>query len=597
MISLILADVNGKPIVEQAAKPTPGLSKSTLIVCPLSVMENWVGQINAHVEKDRLSVYVYHGANKRSLSATGLAAYDVVITTYETVAGEYQPASGETKSPSKKRKSEQPDPLMEVYWRRVILDEGHKISNPKALRSKGCFQLKAERRWIASGTPISNQVEDLYSMLHFLRFAPLSEKQWFRRLLSRPLSYGDPEAQQRLQIVLKSVCIRRTKQMKDNEGKPLVTLPPVSEYIHRIKLSPEEQAVYDTVNDACKKMLEKYAAEGTLLKNYSTVLVYLMRLRQICNSTALCPKHVLEQSLATLNDEGDPSVRMDAGERARLQEVLKQVIAAGDECCVCFNALEQQDGRITPCAHCYCRMCIEQTIDTQGKCPLCRRELTKGELIKMPAETTVEKTPNMSAEELLAASSSSKITELVKFLKVTRRGVKSVVFSQWTSMLDLIEPALSRAHIDFCRFDGSMSRKHREVVLEAFREPLSMEKDMKRELPNPVVMLISLQCGSLGLNLTTASQCFLLDPWWNESVERQARDRVNRLGQMQPVKVFSFVIEDSVEDKVLAIQARKRAMITEAFSGMKHRGDGAGGTREEVKERVQNIREIFGISW
>jgi len=132
--------------------------------------------------------------------------------------------------------------------------------------------------------------------------------------------------------------------------------------------------------------------------------------------------------------------------------------------------------------------------------------------------------------------------------------VKSVIFSQWTSMLDLLEIPLRRAGINFVRLDGNMTRMARELSLSKF------DTD-----PDVSIFLVSLKCGGLGLNLTAASQVFMMDPWWNPATEDQAIDRVHRIGQTRNVSVYKMVIEGSVEERVIALQNKKRELMHKAF--------------------------------
>eukprot|EP01089_Gocevia_fonbrunei_P004241 TRINITY_DN14260_c0_g1_i2.p1 TRINITY_DN14260_c0_g1~~TRINITY_DN14260_c0_g1_i2.p1 ORF type:complete len:152 (-),score=30.77 TRINITY_DN14260_c0_g1_i2:93-548(-) len=134
--------------------------------------------------------------------------------------------------------------------------------------------------------------------------------------------------------------------------------------------------------------------------------------------------------------------------------------------------------------------------------------------------------------------SSTKIDALMRELtEMTARDwtLKSIVFSQWTSMLDLVEKPLALCGLKFVRLDGSMSQAQREASIKSFRTD-----------PEIKVFLVSMKAGGLGLNLTSASHVFLLDPWWNPATEDQAIDRVHRLGQKRPVIVTRFVIKDSI---------------------------------------------------
>jgi len=165
------------------------------------------------------------------------------------------------------------------------------------------------------------------------------------------------------------------------------------------------------------------------------------------------------------------------------------------------------------------------------------------------------------------AESSSKIERLVEALvDAAADGHKALVFSQWTSLLDLVEPHLQRAEIAYTRLDGSTRDRGR--VVASFQDA-----------SGPPVMLISLKAGGTGLNLTAADHVFLLDPWWNPAVEDQAADRAHRIGQDKPVMVYRLVAKDTVEEGILALQQKKR-QIADAALG---EADAAVGlTREDL---------------
>ena len=166
-----------------------------------------------------------------------------------------------------------------------------------------------------------------------------------------------------------------------------------------------------------------------------------------------------------------------------------------------------------------------------------------------------------------AAESSSKLELLLDTLdKVLAGGHKALVFSQWTRLLDLIEPPLQAAGMAFTRLDGST--RNRDQVVDAFQD-----------LSGPPIMLVSLKAGGTGLNLTAADTVFLLDPWWNPAVEEQAADRTHRIGQHRPVLVQRLITEDTVEQRILALQESKRDLARIAVDeGQK----AAGLTREDL---------------
>ncbi|MEP7051234.1 MAG: DEAD/DEAH box helicase [Pseudomonadota bacterium] len=166
-----------------------------------------------------------------------------------------------------------------------------------------------------------------------------------------------------------------------------------------------------------------------------------------------------------------------------------------------------------------------------------------------------------------SAESSSKIEALLEMLEqVAAEGHKALVFSQWTSLLDLVEPHLQRAGLRSVRLDGRT--RDRAAVVNEFQSE-----------EGPPVMLTSLKAGGTGLNLTAADHVFLLDPWWNPAAEDQAADRAHRIGQERPVLVYRLIAKDTVEEGILALQAKKRALADAALEGA---GDAAGITREDL---------------
>jgi superfamily II DNA or RNA helicase len=151
------------------------------------------------------------------------------------------------------------------------------------------------------------------------------------------------------------------------------------------------------------------------------------------------------------------------------------------------------------------------------------------------------------------APSSSKVELLVELLEeVVAEGHRALVFSQWTSLLDLVEPHLRASGWSFCRLDGAT--RDRAGVVARFQAP-----------DGPPVFLLSLKAGGSGLNLTAADYVFLLDPWWNPAVEDQATDRAHRIGQARPVVSVRLVAEDTVEERILSLQARKRDLAAAAL--------------------------------
>jgi SNF2 family DNA or RNA helicase len=171
------------------------------------------------------------------MSHKDFAEYDVVITTYGTLSEEYKPRNA-----NEPAKIPRPHGLFSMNWARVVLDEGHTIRNYATKGARAASSLLATSRWVLTGTPIVNSIKDLYSMLKFLRISGgLEQIEMFNAVLTRKLSYGDPHAERVLQSVMKTLSLRRRKDMKFVDLK----LPELSEYVHRISFRADERKKYD----------------------------------------------------------------------------------------------------------------------------------------------------------------------------------------------------------------------------------------------------------------------------------------------------------------------------------------------------------------
>ena len=535
MIALMVADTQAT-----------GSSKSTLIIAPVGVMSNWSGQIAHHVKKDEaLNVLIYHGSGKKPMKAENFREYDVVITSYGTLATEYYPR-GKKDPPSVPRSQG----LFSMDWRRVILDEGHIIRNPNTKSALAATNLMAKSRWVLTGTPIINNLKDLFSLVRFIGLTGgLERLEIFNSILIRPLNQGDGNASLLLQALMATICLRRKKEMKFVD----LRLPELTEYKHSIDFLPHEREKYEALQAEAKGLLTtvkrgQNSGNGKAQENYRHLLEMLLRLRQVCNHWKLCGERVTS-ILSVL--ESQKIVDLTPENRKALQDMLQLSIESHEDCPICLEGLHNPV--ITTCAHTFGYECIERVIETQHRCPMCRAEPLETETLVRPA---VELGESSEQSEIDVNTSSSKIEALLEILKASHKkpGTKTVIFSQWTSFLNIIQAQLDNQGYKYARIDGTMRANQRDASLTA------LETD-----PDCAIMLASLAVCSVGLNLVAANQVILADSWWAPAIEDQAVDRVHRLGQTKPTTVWRLVMNDSIEDTVLHIQAEKRKLMMTAF--------------------------------
>ncbi|XP_029470884.1 LOW QUALITY PROTEIN: helicase-like transcription factor [Rhinatrema bivittatum] len=514
-------------------------TRATLIICPLSVLSNWIDQVEQHVRPDvHMNVYVYYGP-ERSKDPEILSKQDVVLTTYSVLTYDYGCRGN--------------SPLHKVRWLRVVLDEGHTIRNPNAQQTKAAVDLEADRRWVLTGTPIQNSLKDLWSLLSFFKLKPFADKEWWHRTIQRPVTMGDQGGLRRLQALVKNITLRRTKTSKV-KGKAVLELPERKVFIQHITLSEDERQVYESLKHEGRAVISRYFNEGTVLMHYADVLALLVRLRQLC-----CHLHLVTNT----SFSGPPGESTPEELREKLVNKIKLVVSSGsdEECAICLDSLIFPV--ITQCAHVFCKPCICQVIHSEqpnAKCPLCRGELHLEHLVECPQEESETATVGKTSKEWLPSSKVSALMHALIELRKKDPAIKSLIVSQFTAFLSIIETPLRESGFVFARLDGSMTQKKRIEAIQCFQSPAP---------ESPTIMLLSLKAGGVGLNLTAASRVFLMDPAWNPAAEEQCFDRCHRLGQKQEVIITKFIVKNSVEENMLKIQDKKRELAAGAFGAKK----------------------------
>ncbi|KAJ4798439.1 hypothetical protein LUZ62_049685 [Rhynchospora pubera] len=584
------------------AQTTGRIAAGTLVVCPTSVLRQWADELERKVSKEaKLSYLVYHGSG-RTKDPTELAKYDVVLTTYAIVTMEApkhpddkdEEGGGKSKLLNKKRKKEKKlenpqaalaeslvKPLGKVWWFRVVLDEAQSIKNYRTQVARACWGLRAKRRWCLSGTPMQNAVDDLYSYFRFLRYEPYSSYSSFVAMIKNPINKNSSTGYKKLQAVLKTIMLRRTKGSL-LDGKPIISLPPKTVSLKKVRFSPDERSFYSALESESRAQFKVYADAGTVRQNYVNILLMLLRLRQACN-------HPLMVNGYDSNTNWRSSVDMARKLPREKQEHLLSFLEASSALCgLCNDAPE--DAVVTTCEHVFCNQCISERLtggEDSALCPKCKSRLSLASLFtKTALKSSLSGGTLVKEEELsdlklprtsvFCTGYSSKIKMALEILhslpplKVNCEGgeeierkpfekkpvitEKAIVFSQWTRMLDMLEVPLKESCLQYRRLDGTMSVTAREKAVKDFNT-----------LPEVSVMMMSLKAASLGLNMVAANHVVLLDLWWNPTTEDQAIDRAHRIGQTRPVSVSRLTVENTVEDRILALQQKKRVMVASAF--------------------------------
>ena len=629
ILSLIANTLDEAKQFGQSAAPLNAMdvernAKTTLIICPKSVMSNWEEQIKMHTRSKRLKLYSYHGTSRiRDLDE--LAEYDIVLTTYSTTATEY----------SDHREGR--NTLKGIQWFRVVLDEGHQIRTQSTKVSQACCALTAQRRWVLTGTPVQNRLDDVGSLFRFLHIKPFDDKDSWARHIAAPLRNGNEQALQSLRVLMGSVTLRR---QKDKVG-----LADKKDHIMRLDFSDDERRIYSEFASQGNLELKKMLSRDSRLhgKSYAHVLRSLYRLRAICahgvemlneedkkllegstasmaielgddpqngpNDSFISEKHAYDTLHMMIDGEVDECT--GCGRKISEKSIDPEVITEGSE-----NSSEDSDseidpfdrqadvmGYLTPCYHLFCLECKDKyvqdstskfTKDEYHTCTYCEQyirfgllELRRSGLQAMldARDKAKQKGKQAKWDEATYSGPHTKVKALLAGLRRSAEEsallpadeppIRSVVFSSWTQYLDLIEHALEQHNIKFVRLDGSMSVKARTRVLKEFKTD-----------PDVTVLLVSIKAGGQGLNFTAASKVYMMEPQYNPGVELQAIDRVHRIGQERNVEIVHYIMTDSVEEKILKLQEKKMELAKMTVEKNVSKA-------EEARQKIEYLRDLF----
>ncbi|EMC98107.1 hypothetical protein BAUCODRAFT_67041 [Baudoinia panamericana UAMH 10762] len=627
-----LGSVNSLPRLPKTSADVERAPATTLVVAPMSLLAQWASEAEKASKQGTLKVLLYYGneknANLQNLccGANATTAPNVIITSYGVVLSEFNSVAAHGGN-----RGSHGGLFSLEYWR-VILDEAHMIKNRQSKTAKACYELAATHRWVLTGTPIVNRLEDLFSLVRFLRVEPWSNFSFWKTFITMPFEKGEfVRALDVVQTVLEPLVLRRTKDMKTPDGEALVPLPPRIIEIEKVELSTPEREVYNHIFARAKRTFTANVEAGTLMKSYTTIFAQILRLRQSCchpiltrNKAIMAEEEAAEEAADIANGLADDMDLQTLIERFQADEgeqdaskfgahVLKQIQEEAEmECPICSEE-PMDEQAVTGCWHSACKKCLLDYIEHQSskgelpRCFNCREPINARdvfEVIRHEDDNDAAPTNALTAamdldedDELYGNTqrgrkasqeapritlrrvnqlSSAKITTLLNQLKRLRKAeplTKTVIFSQFTSFLDLLAPALTSANIQWLRFDGSMSQKERAKVLAEFANR-----------PKFTVLFLSLRAGGVGLNLTCAKRVFMMDPWWSFAVEAQAIDRVHRMGQTEEVKVTRFVVEGSIEEKMLKVQDRKKFIASSL---------GMMSDEEKKAQRIEDIRELL----
>jgi len=382
----------------------------TLIVVPVTVLTQWEDEIYTHSHEGTMKVLQYYGG-ARAFKKNKIEDFDVVLTTYGVLSADFTKKEKDSKNTSKT--------LFDYEWFRVILDEAHNVKEKSTRAAKAACGLNTSYRWCLSGTPIQNKIDDIFSIIKFLRVDTWGEYFLWNTYINKHVS--NDESFELLRNILRPILLRRTKKSTYSDGTCILALPPKEIKTHTISLTNEEKQIYDYLFYRGKNQFDQIVNGGTLQYEYAHIFELLMRLRQVCNHPGLVfssadlrnsdnlenailkflDKRATSSTLANKKNFVAPLPSSSAAANRGPQnnnnnaQSSSNGISSGfvqetinnlknkrlEPCTVCLDDIV--DPVVTNCCHVFCKGCIAHVIEKLKSCPICRKNLTMTDVISV----------------------------------------------------------------------------------------------------------------------------------------------------------------------------------------------------------------------
>ncbi|XP_048662994.1 lymphoid-specific helicase isoform X2 [Marmota marmota marmota] len=474
-----------------------GVPGPFLVCGPLSTLPNWMAEFKRFTPE--IPTMLYHGTQEERQKLVRnihkrkgtLQIHPVVITSFEIAMRDR-------------------NALQHCYWKYLIVDEGHRIKNMKCRLIRELKRFNADNKLLLTGTPLQNNLSELWSLLNFLLpdvFDDLkSFESWFD-ITSLSETAEDIIAKEREQNVLHMLhqiltpfLLRRLK------SDVALEVPPKREVIVYAPLSKKQEVFYTAIVN-----------------------------RTIANMFGTSEKETVE-----LSPTGRPK------RRTRKSINYSKIDNFPNELEKLISQIQPEVDRERTVVEVNSPIESEVNLKLQNIMMLLRKCCNHPYLIEYPIDPV---TQEFKIDEELVTSS-GKFLILDRMLpELKKRGHKVLLFSQMTRMLDILMDYCHLRNFNFSRLDGSMSYSEREENMHSFNTD-----------PDVFIFLVSTRAGGLGINLTAADTVIIYDSDWNPQSDLQAQDRCHRIGQTKPVVVYRLVTGNTIDQKIVERAAAKRKL-------------------------------------
>lgn len=521
-----------------------GINGPFLIAAPLSTTSNWVAEFKKWTPG--IPVVLYHGSKperedirRKRLRNPQSKDFPVICTSYEICMND--------------RKH-----LQHFGWKFIIIDEGHRIKNMDCKLIRELQSYQSANRLLITGTPLQNNLAELWALLHFLMpsifnnyesfeswfdFSALKEKGGAEQILSEDRQKNLVTS---LHAVLKPFLLRRIKADVET------SLPKKREYVLYAPLTQTQRDLYQEILDGNSraflenKLVESISRSGTPGSTRST-----SRKRKAASEVTTPQKSTKTSRASTPATAGASSARSRKAKKNQGYEELSDTKY--------FQQLEDEPESPAPEEDDE----DEEETERSKTLALAKREIAQKKLLNPVMQLRqccnsphnfyypFDLDDNTPVDETLV-SESGKMLLLDRLLpSLLERGHKVLIFSQFKTQLDLLETYCDELRgWPTCRIDGSIAQTDRQAQIEAFNEPDSETR----------IFLLSTRAGGQGINLAAADTVLLFDSDWNPQQDLQAQDRAHRIGQTKPVIVYRFATKGTVEQMLLEKADSKRKL-------------------------------------
>lgn len=533
--------------------------KPTLIVLPLTLMDQWISELT------RFTDLTYGEIYGRKNDIEEAVKKDVVFTTYGTLLSNYNKDSSSG---------------LFLAFHRVVFDESHQLKTHSSSTVAACWAVNASYRWCLTATPFrKGSFMNIHPQLKMLNVRPFTIREnWFRHLLER-----EDEQSKWILSRLGSIII-------NPDLNNYVSLPKPQYIEFTFRHSSNAEHLNLILYNKYKEKIRDIWREHGCYAQFSTVLSLINKIAMAAmDPTILDVSEWGERcgdSDFTISSTDDLSNRLDDNKKFEVE--VKNTLESLDEttCILCLETVTRPT--ITNCLHIYCHDCIKRSLEFKNTCPICRQTLHENKFVEIKTTENIDTSDGNTYmsdalgrrvkvnDELIKMYNSITSIKLEKLKHIIQQRSKVVVYSQYNTVLERYSK-----HIPSCIITGKSSRSQRKKNIDKFIHGETQ------------VFFLSTKVADVGINLTQADTLVFLEPGIDPEVRTQAIGRLQRIGQEKVIFIYDMIIRETIEEKIKIHKKEYNDAIVNIMSS-----DGSKSTKSKAKKRflLRYIVKILNLN-